>query len=167
MAKAKKGSSSKKSKGKVIGFPSKRKQRDVEGDHIRSLAPPSAVKSYIKECIASKNSTSEEGQRLATATKRAAEQGVNVPMARVCSRLYNKAVQDPMKGRVNWEDLIYYMLECTDFNKIAPAGMFTAEEGGQKRSRKKKPEQQELPVDAPADPMQAQAEAEPEPMVTH
>jgi hypothetical protein len=146
MAKAKRNSA-RKSKA---GPGRKRKQKaDVEGDHVRSLAPPAAVKSYIKECIASKNTTSEEGQRLSTATKRALDQGVNVPMARICARLYNKAVQDPLKGRVNWEDLVYYMLECTDFERIAPAGMFSAEEGGQKRSRKRGSKQEELPVDEP------------------
>ncbi len=167
MAKAKKRSSSKKSKGKVIGFPSKRKQRDVEGDHIRSLAPASAVRSFINEVISTKNATSEADQGLSTATKRATEQGVNVPAARIAARILSKAKQDGLKARVLWEDARYYLEDCTEFNRIAPAGMFTPEESGQKRSRKKKPEQQELPVDAPADPIQAQAEAEPEPMVTH
>jgi hypothetical protein len=112
-----------------------RKQKEPEGDHIRQLAPIPAVKTYIKECIASKNATSEEGQRLSTATKRATDQGVNVPAARIAARLYSKANQDPMKGRVLWEDVTYYLIECTDFDEIAPTGMFTAEEAGQKRPK--------------------------------
>ena len=123
----------------------KRRRREPEGDHIRQLAPASAVKAFIIEVIATKTATSEAGQELGMATKRAQEQGVNIPAARIVARLYSKAKQDSMKARVLWEDVIYYLSECTDFERIAPAGMFTAEEGGQKRAK-----QTEIPLEPEA-----------------
>ena len=125
--------------------PARRRRKEPEGDHIRQLAPASAVKAFIVEVIATKTATSEAGQELGTATKRAQEQGVNIPAARIVARLYSKAKQDSMKARVLWEDVIYYLTECTDFERIAPAGMFTAEEGGQKRGK-----QTEIPLDPEA-----------------
>jgi len=110
----------------------KGRRKEPEGDHIRQLAPVAAVKAFITKVIATKNATSEAGQELSTATKRAQDQGVNIPAARIAARLYSKAKADPMKARVLWEDLHYYLAECTDFERIAPEGMFTAEEGGQK-----------------------------------
>ena len=126
---------------------SKRQRKEPEGNHIRQLAPERAVRAFINEVIATKNRTSEIGQELSTSTKRATEQGINVPAARIAARLYSKAKQDAMKGRVLWEDTMFYLLECTDFERVAPAGMFSAEESGQKRSRK--PKQVEMPVDEP------------------
>ena len=134
MAKAKKGKVSVKS----------RKRKEPEGDHVRQLAPVGAVKSYIKEIIATKAATSEAGQGLTTATKRFTDQGGNAPAARIAGRIYAKGMADGLKGRVLWEDVVYYLTECTDFDKVAPAGMFTAEESGQKRRK-----QEELPVELP------------------
>ena len=127
--------------------PARRRRKEPEGDHIRQLAPASAVKAFIVEVIATKTATSEAGQELGTATKRAQEQGVNIPAARIVARLYSKAKQDSMKARVLWEDVVYYLTECTDFDRIAPAGMFTAEEGGQKRGKQE--ELPELPQEEP------------------
>ena len=123
----------------------KGRRKEPEGDHIRQLAPVAAVKAFITEVIATKNATSEAGQELSTATKRAQDQGVNIPAARIAARLYSKAKADPMKARVLWEDLHYYLAECTDFERIAPEGMFTAEEGGQKHSK-----QTEIPLEPEA-----------------
>jgi hypothetical protein len=81
--------------------------------------------------MATKARTSAEGQRLSVATKRATEAGVNVPMVNMMRRIYGKAQRDPLKARVDWEDLQYYLLECTDFEQIAPAGMFSPAESGQ------------------------------------
>lgn len=157
MAKAKKANSARKAKA---GPARKRKQEVPEGDHVRSLAPAAAVRSFINEVISTKNATSEAGQGLSTATKRASDQGVNVPAARIAARILSKAKQDSMKARVLWEDTVYYLTECTEFERIAPAGMFTAEESGQRRSRKKsEPEQAELPVEEP--PMHVAAEPMP------
>jgi hypothetical protein len=141
---AKKGNSTKKSNRKP-----KQGRAESDGDHLRQLAPERAVRSFISEIIATKNATSEAGQGLSTATKRASEAGVNIPAARIAARLLSKAKQDGLKARVLWEDVIYYLIECTDFVRLAPEGMFTAEEGGQKRSRKAQPKQQELPVGEP------------------
>jgi hypothetical protein len=105
------------------------------GDHVRQLASERMVKSFINEVIASKNRTSEIGQELSTSTKRASDAGVNVPAARIAARLFSKAKQDSLKGRVLWEDVQYYLLECTDFEKIAPAGMFAPEEAGQRSGK--------------------------------
>jgi hypothetical protein len=121
---------------------SKRQRKEPEGNHIRQLAPERAVRAFINEVIATKNRTSEIGQELSTSTKRATEQGINVPAARIAARLYSKAKQDAMKGRVLWEDTVYYLLECTDFEKIAPAGMFAPEEAGRGAKR-----QAEMPLD--------------------
>src|SRR6516164_877494 len=120
----------------------KGRRKEPEGEHIRQLAPASAVKAFIIEVIATKTATSEAGQELGTATKRAHEQGVNIPAARIVARLYSKAKQDSMKARVLWEDVVYYLTECTDFDRIAPSGMFTAEESGQKHSK-----QTEIPLE--------------------
>lgn len=140
MAKTRKRNPQKSSKGR------KRKQQaDGEGEHVRHLAPATAVRAVINEITRAKTATSEVGQEVSTATKRFADQGGNVPAVRLAQRVYGKAKHDPMKARVMWEDAKYYLEECTDFNRIAPAGMFTAEESGQKRSRK--PKQEELPVD--------------------
>src|SRR5439155_23643976 len=109
--------SSRKARRKVIGFPSNRKQRDVEGDPIRSLAPASAVRSFKTEVISAKNAASEAGQGLSTAPKRATEQGVNVPAARIAARILSKAKQDGLKARVLWEDARYYLEDCTEFNR--------------------------------------------------
>jgi hypothetical protein len=124
---------------------SKRRKGEPEdgGNHVRQLAPERAVKTYINELIAGKSRTSEIGQETATATKRASDQGINVPAARQAARFYSKAKMDALKGRVLWEDTVYYLLECTDFEKIAPAGMFSPEEAG--RSRKTKQAEMELP----------------------
>jgi len=131
---AKKGNSgNKKSKAR-------RKPAAESEEHVRQLAPRSAVKSFITEVIATRNATSEAGQGLSTATKRAQDQGVNVPAARVAARIYSKAKQDAIKARVLWEDTVYYLTECLDFDRIAPAGMFTAEESGQRRGKGKQTE---------------------------
>ena len=118
-------------KTRIAKPPAPPRRKPQAGEHVRHLAPPPAVRSYMREIIATKNATSEAGQGLSTATRRAAEQGINVPMVRIMARLYSKALQDPAKARVNWEDLKYYLEECTDFSRIAPEGMFTPEEGGQ------------------------------------
>lgn len=152
MAKTKKANSAKKSNN--------RRKQGAEvppGEHARQLAPERAVRAFINERIAVKNATSEAGQTMSTATKRFSEAGGNVPAAVISTRFVSKAKQDPLKARVMWEDVQYY-LECMDFDKLAPKGMFTAEESGQRRGK-----QQELPID----PMQAQSESEPEPLVTH
>jgi hypothetical protein len=163
-ARSRKSNSAKKSKR------SKAQRAADSGEHARQLAPASAVKSFINEVIATKNATSEEGQRLSTATKRATEAGVNVPAARIAARILSKAKQDSIKARVLWEDTVYYLLECTEFNRIAPTGMFSAEEGGQKRSRKGK--QQEMPLEEVEQPPAEQArdpidEVGQSPVVTH
>ena len=138
----------KKGSKKAANQPRQRKRKDgPTGEHVRQLAPERAVRAFINEVIATKNRTSEIGQELSTSTKRATEQGINVPAARIAARLYSKAKQDAMKGRVLWEDTMFYLLECTDFERVAPAGMFSAEESGQKRSRK--PKQVEMPFDEP------------------
>ena len=127
--------------------PKKRKatkaESAAEGEHLRRLAPERAVRSFINDVIASKSKTSEAGQWLSTSTKRATEAGVNIPAARIAARLYGKAKNDPAVARVLWEDIVYY-LQCTDFDRIAPEGMFTAEEGGQKHKRT--PKQAEMPL---------------------
>jgi len=147
MAKAaKKGNSQKKSNNKQ-----KKRATESGGDHLRQLAPERVVRSFINEVIASKNATSEAGQELSTATKRASDQGVNIPAARIAARLLSKAKQDAIKGRVLWEDTLYYLLECTDFNRIAPEGMFTAEESGQKRKRTPKQAEMTLGEDQPVE----------------
>jgi hypothetical protein len=134
-----------------------RKRKEPEsGNHIRQLAPERAVKTYINELIAGKSRTSEIGQETATATKRASDQGINVPAARQAARFYSKAKMDALKGRVLWEDTTYYLLECTDFERIAPAGMFTPEESGQKRSKQK---EMELPEGEQEDPPQSLLDA--------
>jgi len=134
-----------KSAKKVASRKSSRKPKPEsdEGEHIRKLAPERAVRSYINEVIATKSRTSEAGQGLSTATKRATDQGVNIPAARIAARLYAKARADAIVARVLWEDVQYYLVECTDFNKIAPEGMFTAEESGQKHRAK----QSEMPLE--------------------
>ncbi len=109
----------------------------VEGDHIRQLAPTAAVKSFINEVIQTKARTSEAGQELATATKRATESGVNIPAARIASRIFAKARQDGLKGRILWEDTKYYLEEVMSLDKIAPATFFTPAESGQKRRGRK------------------------------
>ena len=143
MAKAAKKASSTKKAGK--------KPRKVpEGEHIRQLAPPTAVRSYMKELLATKSRNGQANQLLSAAAKRANDQGVNVPMVTIMARIYKMALTDPMKGRVAWEDLRYYLEEVSDFDKIAPPGMFSAEEGGQKHRRKSKQGEMELGDQAPA-----------------
>ena len=141
MAKAKGGNPQKKSAGR------KRKvdAANQDGEHVRQLAPASAVKSFINSVISTRNATSECGQELSTATRKANDQGVNVPAARIAARILSKARQDSLKARVLWEDTVFYLLECTDFNRIAPEGLFSAGEAGQKHSRK--PKQQELAIE--------------------
>lgn len=153
MARAKKVNSARKSNKRKA----KAEVEKLEGKHARQLAPERAVKTFINERIATKNATSEAGQTMSTATKRFADAGGNVPAGTIATRFVSKAKQDPLKARVLLEDVLYY-LECMDFDRLAPKGLFTAEESGQRRGK-----QPELPID----PMQAQAEAEPEPMVTH
>jgi hypothetical protein len=125
---AKKKTAPKKSQAKSRS----RKAQDT-GEHARKLAPASAVRAIINEIIATKNATSEAGQGLSTAAKRFNELGGNLPAVRIAGRIYSKAKQDGLKARVLWEDLVYYLTECTDFDKIAPTGMFTPAESGQTR----------------------------------
>jgi hypothetical protein len=160
---AKKGNSAKKS--------SRKPRQKAEGGHVRQLAPERAVRSFIAEVIATKNSTSEAGQALSTATKRASDAGVNIPAARIAARLLSKAKQDGLKARVLWEDVIYYLIECTEFVRLAPEGMFTAEEGGQKHKRTPKqaemPLGEDKPVENPPHLLQAADELERRPESTH
>lgn len=130
-----------------------------EGDHVRTKASQRAVETFIDQVIATKNATSEVGQELSTATKRAQELGVNIPAARVAARFVSKAKADPMKARVLLEDTIYY-LDCMDFDRLAPKGMFTPAEGGQGRQKEPEPEQSEIPEGAFESQRQREAAAE-------
>jgi hypothetical protein len=137
MAKAaKKANSSKKS--------TKKRKVVQDGEHIRQLAPERAVRNFIGDILANKSRTSEAGQLLSTATKRFQDAGGNTPAARLAARLVSKAKHDSIVARVLFEDLIYY-LEVMDFDKLAPVGMFTPEESGQRAKRKSK--QEEMPID--------------------
>lgn len=142
---------SKSNKSKAKSKPAKAKKsaaakkpaQAATGDHVRMLAPKAAVVTFVKEIVAAKNQTSTAGQLVSTATKNATDRGVNVPAARIAARLYSKALQDPGKARVLWEDVAYYLEECMDFDKIAPLGMFPADEvrstkNGSGKTRKKK-----------------------------
>lgn len=125
---------------------SKRKGGESDGEHLRQLAPPTVVKGFIRDVMAAKAKTSEVGQTMSTATRRAADAGLNVPAARIAVRFISKAKQDPIVARVLLEDVQYY-LEVMDFDRLAPPGMFTAEESGQRAPRKpREPKQTEMPM---------------------
>lgn len=100
-----------------------------EGDHVRQLASEKSAQNYIGSILASKNRTSEIGQQLSEATKRFEGVGGNAAAARLASRFISKAKSDPVRGRVMFEDMLYY-LDCMDFEGMAPKLMFTAEESG-------------------------------------
>lgn len=122
------------------------------GDSVRMLAPKAAVSAFIKSIVAYKNQTSTIGGDVSDATKTAKERGVNVPAARIVERIYKKALHDPAKARVLYEDLVYY-LECMEFDDLAPPGMFDPKETrSTKSSRKKKGEQLEMKTDAEPEP---------------
>lgn len=107
-----------------------RKPKTAPEKHARHLVPAAKAKAYITEIIATKNATSEAGQGLSTATRQFQDAGGNAPAARIAARIYSKAKQDSIKGRVLFEDIVYYLTKCTDFDRIAPEGMFTPEESG-------------------------------------
>ena len=122
----------------------------TKGDAVRMLANKSAVRSFITEIIASKNETSTLGQEISSATKRAQNAGVKIPAARLAVRFVSKAKMDAGAARVMWEDFQYYLIECMEFDKIAPPGMFRADEvrstkGDSKKRNPRKGEQPELP----------------------
>lgn len=137
-----------KAKSKKSAAKAKSKPDKTQGDHVRMLASKPAVRNYINEIIAAKNQTSTVGQDVSSATKRAQNAGVNVPAARLAVRFVSKAKADPATARVMYEDFMYYLEECMDFDKLAPVGMFSAEETRSikngKDSRKKKDEQTDL-----------------------
>ena len=136
MAKSK---SKSKPKPKAKKPPTRKPTPAVEpGDQVRMLAPKKVVADYIEFIRACKSRTSEVGQSITTQTKKAQEQGLNVPAARIAERIYAKAQRDSIKGRVLWEDVQYYLTECTDFDKIAPAGMFKADEVRSTKGKRKK-----------------------------
>ncbi len=130
----------------------KRRQEPASGDHARMLPGKNTVLNFIKEIRACKSRTSTIGQEVTEATKQAKEAGVDVPAARIAERIYGKALNDAIKGRVLWENVQFYLLECTDFEKIAPAGMFdpaevrSTKQSSKKngRSRKQQPEQTDI-----------------------
>lgn len=145
---------------------SKKSKKGESEEHLRQLAQPPIVKAFFRDIMAAKNKTSEIGQTMSTATRRAVEAGLNVPAARIGVRFISKAKQDPIVARVLWEDVQYY-LEVMDFDRLAPKGMFTAEESGQRAPRKpREPKQTELPVSSETEqPVAEQASAE-EPAIT-
>jgi hypothetical protein len=157
-----------KAKARVVplrrGRPRKVAAEDDGGKHVRQLAPERTVRAVITEIIAAKNQTSEIGQELTEATKRANELGVNIPAVRIAARVYGKAKMDAAKARVLWEDVVYYLMECTDFDQIAPAGMFTSVEGGQRHSP---PDEMQMVEGDEPPPMAAQAEEDEGGHVTH
>lgn len=129
----------------------KGKAAESEGTHLRQKAPPGAIKSLVRDIMAGKSKTSEVGQTMSTASRRAAEAGVNVPAVRIGIRFISKAKQDPIAGRVLLEDVLY-CLEVCEFDKLAPPGMFTAEESGQRAPRKPRQQKQEdLPMQGMAE----------------
>lgn len=105
---------------------SKSKPKKIQ-DHSRLLPPKSAVVSFIRDIGDAKNRTSIIGKDVTEAAKLAKERGVNVPAARIAERIYKKAQNDAIQGRTLWEDIQFY-LECIDFDKVAPAGMFSPDE---------------------------------------
>jgi len=106
-------------------------REEFEGEHIRQPAVPAVVRTYLGKIIETKGLIGDLNQELTVETKKFIEANGNPPAARIAGRIYNKAKQDPLVGRVLWEDVQFYLLRCTDFEQIAPAGMFTAEESGQ------------------------------------
>lgn len=142
-----------KPKSKAKSKPKAAKAAAPTGDNVRLLAPKAAVASFIKEIGTAKSRTSVIGQDVSEATKRAKERGVNVPAARIAERIYKKAMNDPVQGRTLWEDVQFYLLECVDFDKIAPAGMFDASEtrstkkNGKKNGKKAKPEAEQTDIE--------------------
>jgi len=142
-----------KSKSKPGTKPVNAKDAKPKGDNVRMLAGKPAVNAFIKGIIAAKASTSEVGQNVSTATKRAQDAGVNIPAARIAARIYSMALRDGAKARVLWDDVEYYLTECTDFDNIAPVGLFDPSEtrstkaggkGGKSRSKKSEPKQADL-----------------------
>ena len=138
-----------KSKAKPKSKPKAAKAAAPTGDNVRLLAPKAAVASFIKEIGTAKSRTSVIGQDVSEATKRAKERGVNVPAARIAERIYKKAQNDPVQGRTLYEDVQFYLLECVDFDKIAPAGMFDASEtrSTKKNGKKAKPEAEQTDIE--------------------
>ena len=58
-------------------------------------------------------------------------------------------MNDPVQGRTLYEDVQFYLLECVDFDKIAPAGMFDASEtrSTKKNGKKAKPEAEQTDIE--------------------
>jgi len=135
-------------KAKPAGRKAGGKKAAESMEHVRILAAPRLVKSIIDQVLAAKNRTSAVGQDLSTVIRNGQEAGVNIPALRIAARVYSTAKQDPAKARVLFEDVIYYLEECTDFAKLAPQGMFTAKEAGQgaPKKRPKKEQQMMMPI---------------------
>lgn len=136
-----------------------------EGDHIRTWASKDAVVKFVHECLAAKSRTSVIGQEKSSASKKATENGVDVPAAMIGARIIGKAKMDGLKGRLLWDNLKYYVEDCMEFDKIAPATLFASEEmRSTKSARKAKgPEQTELPVGEAESEMTTYAQPEPMP----
>lgn len=94
----------------------------------RLLPSKKAVVSFCEEIRSTKLETSQAGQELSTAAKTAQNAGVDLPAARLSERIYGVALRDAAKGRVFWENVQYYLLECLEFDKVAPESLFPAEE---------------------------------------
>jgi hypothetical protein len=86
---------------------------------------PAAVTAYIGAVTKAKAANSETNKGLTVLTKRAADQGVNVPAARLAQRVYAKALSDPVAGRALLEDLNLY-LKLMGFDRPAPRQNRTA-----------------------------------------
>jgi hypothetical protein len=142
---------------KAAAAEAREQKQQQEGDHVRVLAPKSAVVRLIDAIIAGKSRSSEVGQQVSAEVQRAAEVGVDTPATRLAARVINKAKQDPMKGRMLHEQYLY-ALDCYGFDKIAPQLMFSMEESG----LGKKPEAQ-LDLEKAAEPLsQEEREQAPE-----
>jgi hypothetical protein len=128
--------------------PRAEKQDEDQGDHVRILAPEKAIKNAINAVLAAKNHTSEIGQELGTAIKLAQDTGVNIPAMRIAARFVSKAKADPLAARTLYEDTLYY-LECYSFDRMAPPGMFTAEETYSRKEVEPVEEEKEQPEPPP------------------
>lgn len=90
------------------------------------LPKKSSVNSYVDHALATKGRKREIGQDLGEAVKLAKDHGLDIPAANLAIRFISKAQTNPLQARVMYENFLYY-LECAEFDKIAPPGMFDRE----------------------------------------
>jgi hypothetical protein len=91
---------------------------------IELLPEKEDVASYVEEVVSAKKRKSKIGEELHEAIELAKERGIDITATNLATRFYTKALEDPLKARVLYENFHYVLFECLDFDKIAPAGMF-------------------------------------------